>query len=220
MDARTAAFYDGYARQLAGSEARRSAMLDHLTATLAPGARVLDVGAGSGRDMAALMDLGFEVFGVEPNAAMRSTALRLQPALAGRLAEGALPDLGNPFHERHPQRFDAVVCSAVLMHVAPADLPRALASLMRQLRPCAADDGGLQRPALLISLPEMAANQLDDDRDADGRRFHNHDPAAVQALLADLGATLERASSSDAVLASAGTRWHTRVFRRTAPSRC
>jgi len=214
LDAGTAAFYDGYARELGATEASRSAMLPLFEAALVPGARVLDVGAGSGRDVAALLELGFEAFGVEPHAAMRATALRLRPALAGRLADAALPVLGRPFSERHPDGFDAVACSAVLMHIAPTELPRALQSLVQQLRLPIAGEAEKQRPALLLALPEMAASQLADDRDTDGRRFHNHAVAIVQVLLADLGLRLERASINDKVLASTGTRWHMLVFRR------
>lgn len=213
-NAGTAAFYDVYAGQLASTEASRSAMLPFFEAALAPGARVLDVGTGSGRDLAALQELGFEVFGVEPNAAMRATALRLRPGLAGRLVDASLPDLGRPFAAQQPDGFDAVGCSAVLMHIGPAELPLALRSLVQQLRPARPDEAENQRPALLLALPDMAPSLLSGDRDADGRRFHNHAPAAVQALLAELGLTLERSSINDAVLASAGTRWHMLVFRR------
>jgi SAM-dependent methyltransferase len=214
VDASTSAFYEVYATQLAATEASRSAMLAHLLATVPLGAWVLDVGAGSGRDMAALLELGFEPLGVEPNAAMRETALRLRPGLAGRLVDATLPDLGRPFADRRPGGFDAVVCSAVLMHIAPDELPRALAALARQLRPTAEEDTGPHRPALLVSLPEMDQARLSADRDADGRRFHNHNPAAVEALLGESGLKLAQASTNDAVLASTGTRWHMRVFRR------
>lgn len=214
MDTGTAAFYDAYATQLATTEASRSAMLALLAADLPQGAWVLDVGAGSGRDVAALLELGFEALGVEPRAAMRETALRLRPGLAGGLADATLPDLGQPFQDQRPQGFDAVVCSAVLMHIAPDDLPRSLAALVRQLRPAAAQECGVHRPALFLSLPEMDGPPLSGDRDADGRRFHNHDPAAVDALLGELGFDLARASVNDAMLVSAATRWHLRVYRR------
>ena len=193
-------------------------MLPLLEATLTPGVRVLDVGAGSGRDLAALQQLGFEVFGVEPNAAMRATALRLRPGLAGRLLDASLPDLGRPFSAQRPEGFDAVACSAVLMHLSPAELPLALRSLARQLRSPRPGEAERQRPALLLALPEIAPSLLQGDRDAEGRRFHNHAPTAVQALLAELGLTLERSSVNDAVLASSGTRWHMLVFRATAPT--
>jgi len=210
-DAGTHAFYDGYAARLVGTEAGHSAMLPLLRATLAPGAWVLDVGAGSGRDMAALLDLGFEAFGVEPHAAMRATALKLRPQLAGRLADAALPELGHPFARPCPQGFDAVACSAVLMHLPPAQLAPALQALAAQLRPAAA---GAHRPALLMALPEMAQHRLSGDRDDEGRRFHNHRPARVQALLEREGLVLESRRVNDTVLASDATRWHMLVFRR------
>lgn len=212
LDAGTAGFYDGYAAQLApGTESPRSAMLAVAQVVLAPGAWVLDVGAGSGRDVAALRELGLQAFGVEPHAGMRAAAERLHPGLAGGLRDAALPALGQPFLDLRPEGFDAVVCSAVLMHIPPAELPLALAALVAQLRQPAA---AAAAPALLISLPDMAPQQLRQDRDADGRRFHNHAPAIVQALLAGLGLSHERTQVSDAVLASTGTRWHTLVFRR------
>lgn len=96
MDAGTRAFYDAYATQLAATEAGHSAMLGTLQATLAPGAWVLEVGAGSGRDMAALLEHGFEALGVEPNAAMREIALRLRPGLAGRRPTPACRTWGAP----------------------------------------------------------------------------------------------------------------------------
>ncbi|MFT7772410.1 class I SAM-dependent methyltransferase [Roseateles sp.] len=219
MDARTSAFYDAYATQLAATEAGRSAMFSSLQAALVPGAWVLDVGSGSGRDMAALLEHGFEALGVEPNAAMRETALRLRPGLADRLADASLPDLGRPFYERRPQGFDAVVCSAVLMHVEPAGLTPALASLAGQLRQPVDGETAHRRPALLISLPEMLAERLKGDRDVDGRRFHNHEPTRVQALLAGWGLELDSANRSDAALAGTGTRWHTLLFRQSVKRR-
>ena len=51
-------------------------------------ARVLDVGCGSGRDLAMLADLGCAVVGVEPSAAMRAEAERLHPSLRGRILVG------------------------------------------------------------------------------------------------------------------------------------
>ena len=189
-------------------------MLPHAVQALPPGASVLDVGAGSGRDMAALQELGFNVFGVEPHAAMRETALRLRPGLAGRLRDAALPALGRPFVDRQPQGFDALLCSAVLMHITPVELPTALAALAQQLRPAAINDTEAQRPAMLLSLPEMDRQRLHGDRDADNRRFHNHPPATVQALLAPLGLQLVSTCTQAQMRASTGNCWHTLLFRR------
>lgn len=215
MDLQTSDFYERYAAALtADSEARHSAMLAHIQSTLGAGACVLDVGSGSGRDVAAMLELGLDAFGVEPNAAMRDRAIALYPSLQGRLRPATLPRLGRPFGDLHPEGFDAVVCSAVLMHLDETELATALESLVSQLRDADADANLRHSPTLLISVPEMGPFQLAGGRDADGRRFSNHDPAGVEKRLASLGWSLHAMSTSHAALANAGTTWHTLVFRR------
>jgi SAM-dependent methyltransferase len=215
MDTPTSDFYKRYAAHLTiASEARRSAMLPLVERTLSAGANVLDVGAGSGRDVAAMLECGFNAFGVEPNAVMREKALLLRPSLRGRIRPGTLPRLGQPFADQLPVGFDAVICSAVLMHLEGTELPLALESMVDQLRAFASHDGPATAPALLISLPLMDSSRLSNDRDHDGRRFHNHDVVEMRDYLASLGMSFELLISSDAVLASTGTIWNAMVFRR------
>ncbi len=193
----TTAFYDAWA--VDGAEAARSAISRHFEASFAPGARVLDVGCGKGRDVVALLDMGFDAWGVEPNDAMRARALARDPRLPGRIAAAGLPGLGQPFGGG----FDAVVCCAVLMHLAPDDLPAALEALAGVLEP---------RGRLLLALPEMLADRLVDGHDPDGRAFANHAPERVQALLADAGLALLR--SEEIPTSSAETRWRVLLFER------
>lgn len=208
MDAGTERFYERYADTGAAQESPRSAMLPHVERLLPAPCTVLDVGAGAGRDVAAMLDLGLDAWGVEPHAAMRAQAGQLYPVTRGRLMEAGLPDLGRPFAAAAPQGFDAVVCSAVLMHLTPDELGPALAALVDVLRP----RGPQRQVRLLLALPEMAASALTGDRDADGRRFHNHAPERVASLLAPLGLRLHSAVVNDAVLVSAATRWHLLAF--------
>ena len=158
MDHPTTDFYTRYAADAILSEAARSAASRYFAHAFKPGGKVLDVGAGSGRDLAVLRAMGFDAFGVEPNEAMRAFALQTHPELDGRIVAGALPQLGAPFGGG----FDGVVCSAVLMHVAPADLPLSALALRALLAP-----GGRS----LVSLPFMQPNLLAGERDADGRYF-------------------------------------------------
>lgn len=213
----TSDFYERYAGTLTGeSEARRSAMLPYIERSVPTGVSVLDVGAGSGRDLAAMLALGLDAFGVEPSDAMRSTALALHPPLRERLRAGMLPLLANPFEDRHPEGFDAIVCSAVLMHVDATSLAEALASMVRLLKRPGPTGDASPSPALLVSVPEMDDARLQGDRDGDGRLFHNHSPERLRALLDAHGMQLQLDARSDAVLASTGTVWHTLVFRRAA----
>ena len=193
----TNAFYDDWA--VNGEEARRSAMSGHFEAAFAPGARVLDVGCGMGRDVVALLDMGFDAYGVEPNDAMRSRAVECDPRLAGRIVAAALPHIGRPFGGA----FDALVCSAVLMHLPAHALPASLAVLGAVLAP---------RARMLMALPEMQAGLLVDGRDPDGRAFTNHAPEHVQRLMADLGFAL--LNLTQIVTSSVDTRWRILLFER------
>jgi SAM-dependent methyltransferase len=193
----TAAFYDHWA--VAGEEAQRSAMSRHFEAAFPPGARVLDVGCGKGRDVVALLDMGFDAFGVEPHDAMRARALARDPRMPGRVANAALPALGQPFGGG----FDAVACSAVLMHLAPEALPASLAALAAVLR---------AQGRVLMALPEMQAQQLVDGRDPDGRDFANHAPERVQQLFGQLGFTLLR--RDEIPVPATDTRWRVLLFAR------
>ena len=77
---------------------------------------------------------------MERSAQLRQAAVQHHPELEQRPVEAALPALSAPFGGE----FDGVLCSAVLMHLAEADLFDAAFALRRILR-----RGG----RLLISLP-------------------------------------------------------------------
>jgi SAM-dependent methyltransferase len=149
MDRQTIEHYD---RDAAATAARhRAVALDswrqQFTDAFPAGCRVLDVGAGSGRDLALLLSLGYDAHGCEPSAGMREEAVRAYPQLAGLLSAHALPfpedaDLGGAY--------DAVVCSAVFMHAPEAEAFDAAFSLRRVLR---------EKGRLLVALPQVNCYQ-------------------------------------------------------------
>lgn len=171
----TARFYESYAEHAAiHSEASQSAISTYFDITFKPGDRVLDVGSGSGRDLAVLLKKGVNAYGIEPNDSMRTYSVKKHPELATRVQPGLLPMTRAPFGGN----FDGVLCSAVLMHVGEGRLEESFKSIRQVLKP---------HGKILFSLPSMHPDLLRDGRDEDGRFFTNHCPAVIGSILASLG---------------------------------
>ena len=121
---------------------------------------ILDIGCGSGRDMSDLLRRGHDVYGIEPSSELRRHAERLHPELAERITPGSLPDavhLPPPW----PKLFDAIVCSAVLMHLPVGLVSDAFGRVRCMLR---------SRGRMLLSIPS-ARPVVVDQRDPNGRLF-------------------------------------------------
>ncbi|MBO1419134.1 bifunctional 2-polyprenyl-6-hydroxyphenol methylase/3-demethylubiquinol 3-O-methyltransferase UbiG [Streptomyces sp. FH025] len=99
----------------------------------APPAAVLDVGAGTGRDAAALAALGHRVVAVEPTPELRAVGERLHAGSGVRWVADALPEL--PVLSAGGERFDLILITAVWMHLAPDEGPPAMDALVRLLAP-------------------------------------------------------------------------------------
>jgi SAM-dependent methyltransferase len=81
-----------------------------------PGA-MLDVGAGSGRDAAALQIKGWRVVAVDCSRDMLDEAKRRHPDATIRWLHDRLPQLT----KLRGERFDLILCSAVWMHLDPTE---------------------------------------------------------------------------------------------------
>ncbi|WP_332879395.1 class I SAM-dependent methyltransferase [Massilia sp. S19_KUP03_FR1] len=92
-----------------------------------PGATILDIGAGSGRDAAWLAARGDDVVAVEPSGAMRNHARTLHPSPRIHWLSDSLPELAQV--RRLGLAFDFILLPAVWMHVPPASRARALGKL-------------------------------------------------------------------------------------------
>ena len=89
MDPATLAYYTENATDVVRRyESVISPVEQYFATAFTPGARVLDVGCGSGRDAARLLKSGYEAYGIEPVAALRRAATAAHPELAGRIGEG------------------------------------------------------------------------------------------------------------------------------------
>ncbi|MGZ8291829.1 MAG: class I SAM-dependent methyltransferase [Telluria sp.] len=98
-----------------------------------PGATILDVGAGSGRDAAWFAAQGYDVIAVEPSDAMRTQACARHTSTRIKWLADSLPDLVQV--RRLGLTFDLILLSAVWMHIPPASRERALRKLATLLAP-------------------------------------------------------------------------------------
>ena len=175
-DAATLAWYAAHAAERAARcEAADTADLHARLRPAGPaGGRALDAGCGSGRDVAFLRTQGREALGVDASPEMVAEARRLHPGCADHLQVDTLPALAS----LGEARFACVSCTAVLMHLPPAEIAPAL----RRLRALVADGG-----TLLVSIPAGPPAATDDLRDTDGRCFTPILPEDVRGRVERLG---------------------------------
>ncbi len=168
--------------------------------------RILDVGAGTGREVAALLRARFDAWGVEPVDALRMASGTIFPGVADRMKPGLLPGLPSSALGQH----DGVLCSAVLQHIPRNRLFDAVLDLRDVLRP-----GG----RALVSIPAPGRSGLDGaQRDPLKRLFTEVTADELQLLFERVGFTsLARWEDGDA-LGRPGVRWITLLFERGATS--
>lgn len=128
----------------------------------APGARCLDVGAGSGRDASALAARGYQVTAVEPSRGLRTLAMAKHRQVNIRWIDDALPNLEQV--KALGEVYDFVLLSAVWMHIEPKDRLPSLQTLRQLLGPHGSialtlriGDAPLNRPMYPINVDEFIA---------------------------------------------------------------
>ena len=208
-DENTRSFYDLHAKDRAALYASvPSPYVQMVSPFLGKKARILDVGCGSGRDLKAFLDAGFDAYGIEPSEGMRQSAAQRYAFDELRLRPGALP-LRLEASEGtwlNPKDFDLILCSAVLQHVEERDLFETLFSLDRVLK----DDG-----LLLIAVPSAYPGiDSETERDTEGRRFILRPPEQYNFFLSRLGFTLLLRKDAVDSLGREGIVWARLLFRK------
>jgi 2-polyprenyl-3-methyl-5-hydroxy-6-metoxy-1,4-benzoquinol methylase len=175
MDERTIRYYDDNAREIYARYQRAvSPIARYLKLAFPPGAELLDVGAGSGRDLQIMIREGYDAYGAEPSDELRSLAIANDPGLAGRLTSGSLPGLASQLD----RKFDGIVCSAVFMHIPDEQQSDAARDIRSLLRP---------HGRLLLSIPRTRTDVRADGRDRHGRLFAGAEAESVRLLFERLG---------------------------------
>ncbi len=95
--------------------------------------RVLDIGAGTGRDAGYFADQGHEVVAVEPTDALRLPAMALHPSPDIEWVDDYLPDLTTIRHYRGT--FDLVTLSPVWMHLDEVQRECGMAEVAQLVKP-------------------------------------------------------------------------------------
>ncbi|MBP0453246.1 class I SAM-dependent methyltransferase [Kitasatospora sp. RG8] len=94
---------------------------------------VLDIGAGTGRDAAALAARGHRVVAAEPTAELRRAGERIHAGSGIRWVDDALPSVARL--GTAGERYDLILLTAVWMHLAEDERPLAMDALARLLAP-------------------------------------------------------------------------------------
>lgn len=158
-------------------------------------ARVLDIGAGTGRDAAGLARRGHRVTAVEPVAEMRAHGLRLHADAAIEWVDDILPDLHRVF--ALGRRFDLVMMTAVWMHLDAHERRIALANIADLVA-----SGGV----LLMSLRHGPVPE--------GRRMFDVSAAETRDLAWRHCLACIHEGTADDMLRRGGVHWTYLAFRR------
>jgi 2-polyprenyl-3-methyl-5-hydroxy-6-metoxy-1,4-benzoquinol methylase len=156
-----------------------------------PPARILDIGAGTGRDAARFADFGYDVIAVEPALGLRGRGQALHPSRRITWIDDRLPDLASI-----RGTFDVVMLTAVWMHLDQAQRERAMARVAPLVRP-----GGMM--ALSLRHGPVPA----------GRRMFEISAQETCALAGRHGLSVIHESKGAAVLSGPDVWWDRLAFR-------
>jgi 2-polyprenyl-3-methyl-5-hydroxy-6-metoxy-1,4-benzoquinol methylase len=202
MDKPTLDYYALHANEVAQRyEVAPSPLAHRFAESFSSGGRILDIGCGSGRDLAQLHKQGFQPYGVDGTEELVQLAQMLHPELKGRVVQGLLPDLSEPFGD---ELFDGVLCCAVLMHIDSTELFNAALSIKR----CLKFNG-----RLLISVPSQRSDTGDGERDANGRLFKTYPSAYLRLIFERLGFSLIGEWGNSDAMTRQGIEWVSLLFQ-------
>jgi SAM-dependent methyltransferase len=168
----------------------------HLIPTV-PG-RVLDIGAGTGRDAAGFVGLGHSVVAVEPTEEFRRGAMLLHPSPMIEWIDDSLPDLAAV--RARGEEFDVVMLSAVWMHLDELPRRQAMPNVVALVR-----NGGV----VILSLRHGPVPP--------GRRMFEVSAEETIALAQPLGLRCTLNQEAEPSLRKPGVSWTRLAFRKVQP---
>ena len=156
---------------------------------------VLDIGAGSGRDAAALAAKGHTVIAVEPTQALRNEGMRLHAGKAIEWIDDQLPSLSRL--QTRGERFDLILLTAVWMHLDEPERQVAMGALVNIL-------AGKGRVSMTLRHGPVPS----------GRRMFDVSPDETIALASSLGLDLVYSGEREDTLGRHDVRWSVLVLEK------
>ena len=158
--------------------------------------RVLDIGAGTGRDAAGFAAMGHRVVAVEPTDEMRRGAMALHPDPSIEWLDDSLPDLARV--RARGEQFDVVMLTAVWMHLDEQQRRQAMPNVAALVH-----DGGIMSMTLRHGpVPP-------------GRRMFEVSAEETIELAAPLGLDRMVSRPMDLSLRQPGVSWTRLAFRKS-----
>lgn len=202
MDIKTADFYNKNANELYNRY--NSVIPDYLNkicSLLKPEDRILDIGAGTGRDLINLYSQNFDIYGLEPSKELIKIFKQNNPNLNGRIIYGEIPD-------RIPdtiltKQWDCILISAVLQHLDENELVESISLLKTLIK-----ESGHIVLSIPITYPDIINN-----RDKDGRLFILRSTTDYINLLYEAGFVLIDDIKYKDALKREETHWKTLVLK-------
>ena len=159
---KTIDYYNKHAEKFTTStfEVDMKSLYQPFLAELPEGARILDVGCGSGRDTLAFKNKGYQVDAIDYSEELVKKATRLT----------GIPIKLKSFYEVHDyEAYDGIWACASLLHCERSLLTEFLEKMVQALKP--------------NGVIYMSFKYGDSDRDQDGRQFTDLDENQAEALL-------------------------------------
>ncbi|MFZ4550199.1 MAG: class I SAM-dependent methyltransferase [Aquabacterium sp.] len=150
------------------AQADLSQLYSQFAARLQPGARVLDLGCGGGRDLRAFKTRGFDCIGVDPSARLAKISAETSgcEVLVSKAQELSFVDA-----------FDGIWACASLLHLPKVEMPATLTRLRNALR---------SNGVLFLSMQEGHGSSVEED----GRFYARYSNQELRELVVASGLNL------------------------------